>query len=95
MLLWFPLKHLNNLICSSFDAFQVFCQNPLLVRTSLLWFSQAAKEEKEHGQIKGTASVKQKRKKEMNQIDNSMALSYSSDQSALNSFVHDSIELLW
>ena len=58
MLLWSPLEHLNNLLCSSFNAFQVFCQNPLLVRTSLLCFSEACREEKEHGQIKETTSVK-------------------------------------
>jgi len=65
MLLWFPLalKNLNNLMRSRFDAFQVLCQNPLLVRTSLLCFSPAANEERKHGQIKWTTSVKEETEK--------------------------------
>jgi len=59
MLLWFPLKRLNNLFCSLFNASQVLCQNPLSVRASLLCFLAARSEEKEQqGQIKETTSVK-------------------------------------
>jgi len=85
MLLWFPLKRLNNLLCSFFNASQVLCENALSVRASLLCFLAVSKKNKDKS--KKQHQLSRGRKINNNRTNENNALSHSSNQNAFNSFL--------
>lgn len=87
--LWFALKYLDNLLCSGFNAFEILCENTLLVRTTFLYVRATGKTDILEA-IEATTT-----KEWFNQRSKGKVVSYRSDQSPLDSFLNYWIEILW